>query len=75
MPKKCIKFVSEYLIPNLNNKRFGDRLKWLDENKQIFQIDWPHKAGPQWTEKGAEVFVVSLTIMYVLSFFILSFSL
>lgn len=58
MPKKSsIKFISGFLIPNLDSGLFGNRLKWLDKEKKIFQIDWCHKGGPKWTEGKAAVFV------------------
>lgn len=60
MPKKCIKFIPEYLIPSLDSKRFGERLKWIDKSAKMFEIDWSHKAGPHWSEQEAQVFVVSV---------------
>lgn len=57
MPKNCIKFISGFLIPSLDNKKFGSRLKWIDKSKKKFQMDWLHKGGPSWTEKEAAVFV------------------
>lgn len=59
MPKKCIQFLSGFLLPSLNENKFGNSLKWIDEREKKFQIKWNHKGGPKWTTQEAEVFVVS----------------
>ncbi|GFT12911.1 IRF tryptophan pentad repeat domain-containing protein [Nephila pilipes] len=56
MPAKGRKFLTEFLVPNLNTKKFGSRLMWLDIDNKIFQIQWNHKAAGDWKESDAAVF-------------------
>ncbi|GFR01368.1 interferon regulatory factor 2 [Trichonephila clavata] len=56
MPSKGRKFITEFLLPNLNSKKFGSRLEWLDAEKKIFQMQWNHKAACDWKESDAAVF-------------------
>ncbi|PRD34433.1 UNVERIFIED_CONTAM: Interferon regulatory factor 2 [Trichonephila clavipes] len=56
MPSRGRKFITEFLLPNLNTKKFGPRLEWLDAEKKIFQVQWNHKAACDWKESDAAVF-------------------
>ncbi|XP_054715471.1 interferon regulatory factor 1-like [Uloborus diversus] len=50
------KFITKFLIPSLNEERFGPRLKWVDRRNAVFQLQWNHKAAHAWTEYDAQVF-------------------
>ncbi|XP_042896691.1 uncharacterized protein [Parasteatoda tepidariorum] len=57
MPKRGRKFITEFLVPNLNEETFGARLAWVDYASSIFQIQWNHKAASAWKEEDCQVFM------------------
>lgn len=69
MPKRTVTFICGFLIPNLNEERFGENLKWIDKENGTFEIEWRHKGGPSWTEREAEVFAVSSEYFLTLKLF------
>ncbi|KAF8773772.1 Interferon regulatory factor 3 like protein [Argiope bruennichi] len=56
MPSRGRKFITEFLLPSLNERRFGSRLMWLDVENKIFQMQWNHKSSSDWTTSDAAVF-------------------
>ncbi|KAG8190386.1 hypothetical protein JTE90_022029 [Oedothorax gibbosus] len=57
MPTRGQKFIEEFLKPNLNSRRFGTRLMWLNKELTKFQVQWNHKSASGWTKEDAEVFM------------------
>ncbi|GBO15502.1 hypothetical protein AVEN_158643-1, partial [Araneus ventricosus] len=56
MPSRGRKFITEFLLPSLNEKIFGSRLMWLDIENKVFQMQWNHKSASDWTKNDAAVF-------------------
>ncbi|GBN69254.1 hypothetical protein AVEN_125606-1 [Araneus ventricosus] len=56
MPKqnRKIRLIPDFLIPSLNDRRFGERLRWINKKERKLQMLWPHKNSSKWkTEKTA----------------------
>ncbi|XP_067142075.1 uncharacterized protein [Centruroides vittatus] len=57
MPKKNgKKLLKDYIIPNLDNKRFNDKMRWIDEDAGIFGLQWIHKSNSRYSRADGEVY-------------------
>ncbi|GFR01757.1 IRF tryptophan pentad repeat domain-containing protein [Trichonephila clavata] len=50
------RLVDDFLVPALEDQRYGDLLKWLDKENRIFKIGWSHKNGSHWRHQHTIVF-------------------
>ncbi|KFM70490.1 hypothetical protein X975_12989, partial [Stegodyphus mimosarum] len=55
--KKGPKFITDFLIPSLDEEKFGSRLQWVNREKAEFQLKWNHKSASYWSEYDVEVFI------------------
>ncbi|XP_023221952.1 uncharacterized protein LOC111623568 [Centruroides sculpturatus] len=57
MPKKDgKKLLKDYIIPNLDNKRFNDKMSWIDEDAGIFGLQWIHKSNSRYSQADGKVY-------------------
>ncbi|GBO31468.1 hypothetical protein AVEN_160635-1, partial [Araneus ventricosus] len=58
MPKqnRKIRLIPDFLIPSLNDRRFGERLRWINEEEGKLQMLWPHKNSSKWKTEQTAVF-------------------
>ncbi|XP_035216485.1 uncharacterized protein LOC118189894 isoform X2 [Stegodyphus dumicola] len=50
------RLIEDFLLPALNDERYGDLLKWIDRDKRYFSIRWSHKNAAKWTLADTAVF-------------------
>lgn len=50
------RLVEDFLLPALNDQRYGDLLKWEDKEKLHFSIRWSHKNAAKWSLDDTQVF-------------------
>lgn len=50
------RLVEDFLLPALNDQRYGDLLKWEDKEKLHFSIRWSHKNAAKWSLSDTQVF-------------------
>lgn len=55
MAKICI--IEDFIIPSLENRKYGRLLEWIDEEEGIFQVFWSHKSCSKWHEEEFAVFI------------------
>ncbi|XP_065303558.1 uncharacterized protein [Dermacentor albipictus] len=55
--RKGPRLMQDFLLPHLDDGTFGNRLKWVDRERGIFQIGWYHKNAAQWTNDDCVVFL------------------
>ncbi|GIY71798.1 IRF tryptophan pentad repeat domain-containing protein [Caerostris extrusa] len=51
-----ILILEDFLIPALNDNRYGDILKWTDKTKGEFSIKWSHGNSQKWETADSIVF-------------------
>lgn len=57
MPKKnCIKLVRDFIVPNLDSKKFDNKLEWIDRERGIFGLNWIHKSNSQYSNEDGIVY-------------------
>lgn len=52
------RLIEDFLLPALNDEKYGDLLKWIDRDKRYFSIRWSHKNAAKWTLADTAVFQV-----------------
>ncbi|XP_054715470.1 uncharacterized protein LOC129224947 [Uloborus diversus] len=50
------RLIEDFLLPALNEQKYGDLLKWVDKDKCYFSIRWSHKNAAKWTLADTAVF-------------------
>lgn len=55
MARICI--IEDFIIPSLENRKYGRLLEWVDEEEGIFQVYWSHKSCSKWNEDEFTVFI------------------
>ncbi|KAG8190387.1 hypothetical protein JTE90_022030 [Oedothorax gibbosus] len=50
------RLIEDFLLPALNDQRYGELLKWVDRDKRHFSIRWSHKNAAKWTLADTAVF-------------------
>ncbi|GBM69567.1 hypothetical protein AVEN_36706-1, partial [Araneus ventricosus] len=61
MPERSgkIRLIRDFLIPSLNDERYGERLRWINAEEGKLQMLWPHKNSSKWKTEQTAVFQVS----------------
>ncbi|GFT12876.1 IRF tryptophan pentad repeat domain-containing protein [Nephila pilipes] len=50
------RLVQDFLLPALEDKKYGKLLEWIDRDKQVFGLVWSHKNASNWTFSDTIVF-------------------
>lgn len=60
--------VHDFLIPALEDGRYGERLAWVDRENRIFRVSWIHQSTKYYSEEDGALFKVVRLGTYVLLF-------